>query len=181
MCTLEKRFWEKVEKSDGCWNWVGHVHPLGYGKIKNGGRKNCKVLIASRVSWEIHNGPIPNGLCVLHKCDNRKCVRPDHLFIGTKGDNNRDRHFKGRDWKMPSDRVAELQAIFDTPASRSDFGESNVNAKLTADAVTYARLNPDGMMVRELAAKFGVNTKTIHDAIIGKSWRHVRTPPRIPQ
>ena len=81
----------KIEE-DKCWNWQGAIC-VGYGSIgDNNGRRGTH-----RYSWELSNGPIPKGLCVLHKCDNRQCVNPDHLFLGTKGDNNRDRVKKGRD------------------------------------------------------------------------------------
>ena len=82
----------KIEEGK-CWDWQGAIC-VGYGTIGN----KYKYRGAHRYSWELSNGPIPKGLCVLHKCDNRRCVNPDHLFLGTKGDNNRDRVKKGRDW-----------------------------------------------------------------------------------
>lgn len=94
---LVDRFWSKVERgpegSEECWMWVGAtVHPMPYGRIQSAGR----YLLAHRVSYEINVGPIPKGLCVLHRCDNPRCVRPDHLFLGTRSDNAADRHAKGR-------------------------------------------------------------------------------------
>ena len=93
-----KRFWDKVNKTDNCWLWTAAIDSHGYGKIIIGSRsdKSRKYRIASRVSWELINGPIPFKKLVLHKCDNPLCVNPDHLFLGTSGDNNRDRHRKGR-------------------------------------------------------------------------------------
>ena len=88
----EKRFWMQVHKSSGCWVWVGNRIPQGYGTIGVGG----KPVRAHRYSWELHNGPIPDGLFVLHRCDNPPCVRPDHLFLGTALDNSRDCVDKGR-------------------------------------------------------------------------------------
>ena len=87
------RFWSYVPVSEvGCWEWKGHRNTGGYGVITHNGRDHT----ASRVSWEIHFGPIPDGLSICHHCDNPPCVRPDHLFIGTHSDNMRDAFAKGR-------------------------------------------------------------------------------------
>lgn len=96
----EDRFWAKVDKSGDCWVWTASVfrERLGYGKFQTGSnRGESRVAYAHRVSWELHFGPIPNGLFVCHHCDNPPCVRPDHLFLGTAADNVRDMDRKGRD------------------------------------------------------------------------------------
>jgi hypothetical protein len=85
-------FWSHVTKTDGCWLWRGGPVGDSYGMSWDGS-KNRK---AHRLSWEIANGPIPDGLSVCHHCDNPRCVRPDHLFLGTNGDNVRDRDLKKR-------------------------------------------------------------------------------------
>jgi HNH endonuclease len=87
-------FWDKflMIPEHACWEWIGTKNEYGYG-IKT---VNNKAVRAHRLSWEIHNGAIPKNLCVCHKCDNPGCVRPDHLFLGTKKDNNRDKGNKGR-------------------------------------------------------------------------------------
>ena len=86
------RFWSKVDTSGDCWEWTGRMTAAdGYGGIKVLGEQ-----AAHRVSWVIHHGPVPDGLWVLHHCDNRKCVRPDHLYLGTVQDNNRDAVTRGR-------------------------------------------------------------------------------------
>jgi hypothetical protein len=93
--SLTDRFWEKVEKGDGCWLWKGQIGTPGYGTLSvSHNRKRS----AHRVSWELHYGTVPDGMCVLHRCDNRPCVRPDHLFVGTLLDNNVDCIKKGR-WR----------------------------------------------------------------------------------
>ena len=94
--TPEDRFWRKVDKSGECWLWQGATYcRMHYGCLGIGGR----TTRAHRFSWELHNGPIPDGLCVLHRCDVPRCVNPDHLFLGTKLDNMKDRTAKGRHWE----------------------------------------------------------------------------------
>lgn len=87
------KFWEYVEKSEGCWNWKGPHNDKGYGQIN----AEKKTSYAHRFSWILHNGPITNGLIVCHHCDNPSCVRPDHLFLGTHKDNNADMLSKHRE------------------------------------------------------------------------------------
>lgn len=89
-------FWNKVDKSGECWIWIGSkVGGTEYGKVGYAG----KTWRAHRLSWKFAFGDIPNDLCVLHKCDNPSCVRPDHLFLGTHDDNNKDMVKKGRSVK----------------------------------------------------------------------------------
>jgi hypothetical protein len=92
--TLEERFWRKVKKSEGCWEWQGWRDDGGYGSIGSFG--NADRVKTHRYSWQLHNGPIPDDLLVCHTCDNPPCVRPDHLFLGTHLDNMRDKMKKGR-------------------------------------------------------------------------------------
>jgi hypothetical protein len=86
-----ERFWEKVETGLDCWIWTAAVNKDGYGKFWFGG-----VMRAHRFAWEDLIGPIPPGKHVLHKCDNRRCVNTEHLFIGTNSDNAKDAFHKGR-------------------------------------------------------------------------------------
>src|SRR5688572_21396248 len=92
--SLQERFEAKVLKTAGCWRWLATKNNKGYGMI--GINAAIGKRLAHRVSYELYVGPIPDGLCVLHHCDNPECTRPDHLFLGTKKDNMADMDAKGR-------------------------------------------------------------------------------------
>jgi hypothetical protein len=103
--TLPARFWKKVKKTDSCWLWTAVLAGFGYGRIYSKG----SMRLAHRVSWELHNGAIPPGMCVLHHCDNPACVNPEHLFLGTYKDNDDDAIAKGR--VIPSERAWHAAAF----------------------------------------------------------------------
>ncbi len=92
---VAERFWPKVRRGEGCWEWTGARSAKGYGRL-TAGRRGDGYLRTHRLSFELAYGPVPDGLFVLHRCDNPPCVRPDHLFLGTKSDNMRDAVSKGR-------------------------------------------------------------------------------------
>ncbi len=93
---LQQRFEKKFQVTPGCWLWTGALGGGAgdgrYGHIRHEG----KTLPAHRVSYELHKGEVPQGICVCHKCDNPRCVNPEHLFLGTHLDNMRDMYSKGR-------------------------------------------------------------------------------------
>lgn len=90
--SLYERFMSKVRVADGCWEWQASTKLTGYGQFWYRER----MALSHRVSWELHNGPLGESDYVLHHCDNRLCVRPDHLFIGSLSDNVQDMLAKGR-------------------------------------------------------------------------------------
>lgn len=100
---IETRFWSMVLKSETCWLWKGSVNRKGYGQIST--KRGSRPLQTHRLSYELHVGPIPEGKMVLHKCDNPRCVRPDHLFLGTAKENTADMMQKERGhWQKNSPR-----------------------------------------------------------------------------
>lgn len=149
--TVEERLIGHRHVADtGCWEWTGSCLAGGYGQIGIQG-KNRKV---SRVAYETWVGAIPDGLWILHHCDNRLCFNPDHLFLGTHRDNMDDAVRKGR----------------------MNVGESNVHAKLTAAevAVIKGRIGqPRGWMTLA-AAEFGVTVSMVNLIAQGKNWKSVQ-------
>lgn len=149
-----QRFWSHVQKTDGCWIWTGSKRD-GYGLFQSS--KGKFAGNAHRVSWIIANGPIRRGLLALHKCDNRACVKPSHLFIGTMQDNMDDRNRKGRQAR----------------------GERHSRARLTEQQVLKIRqLKERGVYVgwgvrRDIAMRFCVSGETIASIWAGRSWRHL--------
>ena len=143
-----ERYQEKVDVhgEDECWEWKAYRTREGYGQLWLNGNATC----AHRLAWELANGPIPEGLCVLHHCDNPGCVNPSHLFLGTRIDNNHDRDEKGR-----------------TP-----HGAKNGRARLTREeAREIRRLYESGeYSQRELGERFGVSQQHVSGIARRKHW-----------
>lgn len=117
-----ERFWSKVNKTDTCWEWTASCRSFGYGAFK----LDKKVVDAHRLSYIIAHGDIPqgegyHGNCVLHKCDNPKCVRPDHLFLGTHQENEDDKIAKNRHLrKLTQSQVEEIILLRDQGSTLKD-------------------------------------------------------------
>ena len=138
------RFWAKVHRTDGCWEWTGSRTQSGngYGQFWVGG----KLQQAHRVAWIFTNGPIPLGQRVLHRCDNRACVRLGHLFLGDQSVNIEDMAHKGRRGTL----------------------------KLTVPAVEEIRRVADsGHDANHIAAEFGITRGHARRIMRGLYWRHV--------
>lgn len=155
--SLADRFWARVDKSGECWVWTGCDNGAGYGAINLGGRHG-RIERAHRVSWLLHFGSIPVDLCVCHHCDNRRCVRPDHLFLGDRAANNRDMQQKGR-----YDRVKRPR------------GPRHGMSRLSEAQVRRIRedhAGPGAPPLRVTAERFGVSLQQVHRIVHRKNWRH---------
>jgi hypothetical protein len=155
---LEKRFWRYVvkgEHEDDCWSWTGTVTDFGYGQLTYQENKKAHTTRAPLVSYRIHYGEIPKGKCVLHSCDNPSCANPNHLWIGTKGQNTTDMVKKGR--------------------HKGPIGEMHPSAKLTESKVSEIKRRFTGKIGEQqiLAKEFGVSDSIISAIKTGKYWKHV--------
>ena len=155
MSSVEK-FWLRVDRrgADECWPWTGAYHgKRAYGSFYFGRRER---VAAHRFAFQLANGPIPDGMCVCHRCDVRGCVNPAHLFLGTDADNKRDMFEKGR---VPS-------------------GERHWRSRLTTSAVEEIRSSSEPNHV--LAIRFGVCRSTVSMARRGKRWQGISVPTQPP-
>lgn len=147
-------FWSKVKMGGpvDCWEWTGAKNDDGYGHFRNSEKRTKN---AHKFSYELVNGPIPKGLCAMHSCDNRACVNPAHMSLGTHHENMIDAMKK----------------------KRHVYGERNIHAKLTEDDVRAIRqtywCKGKRSNAKELAAKYGVKHGAIVNAANGHYWKHV--------
>jgi hypothetical protein len=152
---LMDRFWAKVEKTDGCWQWTGSRNSDGYGNFHDRGTHSTK---AHRFIYERTYGEIPPGYNVCHRCDNPSCVRPDHLFLGTQADNMRDCQRKGR-----------------YSRATGQIGSAHHYSKLKESDIPIIRsLRASGVTFKAIGQRFGVRDVTIQNIFNGHTWSHVK-------
>lgn len=158
----------------GCLEWQKQVNKKGYGRVNVRG----KVWLAHRVSYYMCFNHDPGHLCVLHHCDNPKCVNPDHLFLGTKSDNNADMRRKGRAaYQIGTSRhVKGDQHGRRTQPNAFPRGEQIHNAKIKDTQVVYIRNQfLTGLKtIRQLSNEFSVCFSTIHNIVNNKTYIHVK-------
>lgn len=154
----EQRFHQKyiADEVSGCWIWQAARSGRGYGTMKIGGRKEA----AHRISYELHKGPIPEGMLGCHKCDVRLCVNPDHIFLGTNLDNTQDMISKGRQRYVGQKGAANPKAILKD-----------------ADVKQIIMLIAKGLNNRAIANRFGVSHGTVSLIRLGKTWPEIPRPP----
>jgi hypothetical protein len=147
----------EVDANTGCWNWTRSKFACGYGAKTIRG----KQFYAHRLSYELHRGPIPKGLVVMHICDNRACINPSHLMADTQRENIMDARRKGR-------------LLNDTNQPKGDLHHRSI---LTESIVmSFRDAHSKGAKVFELARDAGLNPSTVGDAVRGKSWKHLPIP-----
>lgn len=194
------RFWVKVKKlasKKGCWLFTGSLNRGGYGQAW----MNKKRISAHRMAWLLEGGDIPEGMCVLHKCDVRNCVNPDHLWIGTFAENNADRDAKGRRVSVYGDshharlHPENLSRGDDHYSRRTPWvlargnahgsktkpqclarGEKNGSSVLNAAKVRNIRHAGKVMAMssRSIGRLFGINKSTVNRILNKKLWSHVK-------
>lgn len=143
-------FSKKFVRSNGCWLWNGGKNRDGYGQVRLKGRTEY----AHRISWVIHNGPIPKGMCVCHQCDNPLCVRPDHLFLGTHAENMAD--------MIAKNHVARFH------------GKEDTHTKLAKKDIRRMREQYlFGADRKDISLVFNVSISSVYAIVGRRTWRHV--------
>lgn len=146
-----ERFWSKVEKTNDCWEWRAGVDSSGYGIFYIKGTP----IRASRFAWGVEFGEIPTGICVLHRCDNRLCVKPEHLFLGTKNDNVQDMIRKGRNVVL----IGEKHGM----SKLKEMDVRNIRDEYATGKTTQ----------RRLSRRYGVSRGMIGHITRMNNWRHL--------
>lgn len=146
----QERFWSKVQKTDSCWTWIGARNKKGYGHFS--WRKMGRPHLAHRFVLMLTGINIPEGMLVMHTCDNRACVNPDHLRMGTAANNSQDMVVKGRSRRGESNQVAKLK-------EREVIEIKNLYAS-------------GGYSQKTLAQRYGVSASSVSAIILGRNWKY---------
>jgi hypothetical protein len=148
----DERFWRYVQKTDGCWPWTGSINNKGYGQLGISRGNRSRAVYAHRFSYELHVGPIPPGMGLLHSCDNPPCVNPAHLSVGTQRDNMLDAAAKGR----------------------TATNERSPNARFSNETIREIRRRvAAGEMQKDVAADIGMSTDYIWKVVRGDRRRGI--------
>lgn len=138
-------FWQRIMKPVGCWLYTGAKESNGYGYLQNPFAEKPKFITAHRAAWIYENGPVPDGLLVLHRCDVRSCINPEHLFLGTHAENSTDKAIKDR-----------------------------AGAKITHEQVREVRrLAAQGMTAYGIGKKLKMHNATVYKIVQGRVFKHV--------
>ncbi len=168
--TIAQRFWEKVQQTPSCWLWIGGKKSDGYGSFHPAPKVSTA---AHRFAWWLLRGAIPEGLWVLHQCphNNRLCVNPDHLYLGTPYDNAQDavRDHTHISVLYPSGVAGRLLSM---PTRRAR-GVRHGNAKLTEQDILAIRQSYPDVTLNDLARHYDVTKQAIWGIIYHKTWRHI--------
>jgi hypothetical protein len=150
---FKKKLYSRIRiDANGCWNWLGSKTKEGYGTVAYRGRAKK----ATRMSWVMTYGEIPDDLLVCHKCDNPSCINPQHFFLGTDKDNTHDSIAKGRKPGFP-------------------VGQDRPQSKLNDEKVKMIKiLIQNGVSVRKIARDYGMGATTIRHIKTGRCWKHVK-------
>lgn len=149
---VESNLWTQCRPDgDGCWNWTARLTPGGYGGFRYDDNQ-----VASRAAWVFENGEIPKGMQVCHRCDNRKCIKPDHLFLGTMRDNQMDKINKNRQWR-PTGAKAWCAVLNDEKAKDILFFHATTSAS-----------------IKDLMAKYAIGRSCLVSLLYRESWMHVK-------
>lgn len=153
----EKRYWPKVIKGDGCWEWSAWKSLGGYGCFT----LRRRYIPATHFALLIEGSDVPSGMCVCHSCDNPGCVNPDHLWVGTVHDNMADRNRKGRNHMNSREQFQKMAALGHI-ARRS----------LTEDQIREIRASTEVQSVT--AKKYGISQSHVSEIKLRKKYAHVK-------
>jgi hypothetical protein len=157
---LKNRLFAKREVVNTCWEWVGALNNRGYGLITSSHTGKRKLYLVHRISYMVYYGPIPDGMLVCHKCDNRKCFNPKHFFLGTHADNMRDCANKGRVKFVIKHGEDNPRALF---------------SEATVREIVMSYANED-VTQAELGKRYGTTKAVIQSVISRRNWKHLKLP-----